>query len=973
MIAVVWMVGRPVNAQQTTGTITGRVVDEQKSTVPGATVTARSVTTGFMRVSTSDASGMYRLAALPVGTYDLTVELSGFATIDRKGLVVNVSQTVTLEFELRVAKMTETVTVTGETPLIETTSSSVGGVVDVNKIENLPLNGRQFANLAMTVAGVGMGFHSDPTKSTQYSPQVAGGNGRNVNYQIDGGDNNDDTVGGLLQQFPLEAIQEFNMITQRYKAEYGRSNGGVMNIVTKGGTNHYQGSWFTMLRDKSMNAQTETERLTETDKPDYRRYQFGGSFGGPVVQNKAHFFAAFERTQQDTNQAVDTGGLFPSMNGVYGTPYRENLFTAKATANVTANQFLSVRYGRNDNSQPYGAGPQLPPSNWGDSKNSFNSVNLNYNWVLGGSKLNEFIFQVANFKNNVTANSTDPQQCFPNGVCIGANGNTPQTTEQIKWQFRDDFSWHKMGGMGLGHDFKMGLNVIYEPRLYITFNSGISAYSYTHLTNDVNGPISSVSRSGGDSSADIPNKQIGLYFQDDWRINDRFTVNLGLRYDVVLGWAIDQSKAHDFQVLQAAGRSGRLNGMSLFEDFGKSSQEDYKDFQPRVGFAWDVKGNGRDVVRAGWGMYYDFSYSNASLMFAAIDARGVFGGTVFSVSQPDGILKANGTNFTVNDPISTIASQNEIDATVMPANGHIMSPRFKQPYTHQVSAGWSHALSSTTVLDIDYVGVFGRHLGWRPRLNTRVNGGARRLSDLDFSYPNFAIDISAGKSTYHGLTMGIRRRMDKHVQVNAWYSLSTAQGTGGNGTDELTVSNIQDASQPLAARQYGPSGRTDARHKITVSAVIEAPGGINISPIFRYRSALPVNIVTGFDNNRDGARNDIASEAFAFNGLDASGNPIVESLGSCATINCGRGASMSVFNLRVSKVFKLPRNIHFEAIGEVFNLFNAKNPSDFVGQRFIGTLANPTPNPDFMRPLSFAGDFQMPEQRVGQIGFRLTF
>ena len=200
----------------------------------------------------------------------------------------------------------------------------------------MPLNGRQFANLAMTIAGVAMGYHSDPTKSSRYSPQIAGGNGRNVNYQIDGGDNNDDTVGGLLQLFPLEAIQEFNFITQRYKAEYGRSNGGVMNIVTKSGTNNFKASAFTAFRDKSLNAKTETQILTNVPKQDYRRYQYGGSFGGPIVQNRAHFFAAFERTQQDTKQSVTTLGLFPTLDGTFPTPIRENLFTVKTSVTITA-------------------------------------------------------------------------------------------------------------------------------------------------------------------------------------------------------------------------------------------------------------------------------------------------------------------------------------------------------------------------------------------------------------------------------------------------------------------------------------------------------------------------------------------------------------------------------------------------------------------------------------------------------------
>ena len=238
---------RPALAQQTTGNISGRIVDAQGAAVPGVTVTGRHTQTGFTRTDVSDAEGIYRLSALPVGIYDLSAELQGFNKVDHKAITVNVGQSLDLAMTMTVAGVSETVMVTGETPLIETRSSSVGGVVDVGRIENLPLNGRQFANLAATIPGVGLGFHSDPTKSTQFSPQIGGGNGRNVNYQIDGGDNNDDTVGGLLQLFPLEAIQEFNFVTQRYKAEYGRSNGGVMNIVTKSGTNQFSGSGFSLL------------------------------------------------------------------------------------------------------------------------------------------------------------------------------------------------------------------------------------------------------------------------------------------------------------------------------------------------------------------------------------------------------------------------------------------------------------------------------------------------------------------------------------------------------------------------------------------------------------------------------------------------------------------------------------------------------------------------------------------------------
>src|SRR5499427_9313164 len=284
-------------AQQTTGTITGRVVDQQGAAMPGVTVTAKSPATGFTRTETTDAEGLYRIGALPVGIYEVTAELQGFSTVSKKDIEVNVAQIQNVDFPMKVAALAETVNVTGSTPLIQTTASNVGQVVDVKRIENLPLNGRQFANLAATIPGVGLGFHSDPTKNTQFAPQINGGAGRNINYQIDGGDNNDDTVGGLLQQFPLEAVQEFNFQTQRFKAEYGRSNGGVLSVVTKSGTNLWSGSAFEMFRDKSMNSLTQTEKLavlgTSADptKGDYRQNQFGGSFGGPIAKDKAHFFA----------------------------------------------------------------------------------------------------------------------------------------------------------------------------------------------------------------------------------------------------------------------------------------------------------------------------------------------------------------------------------------------------------------------------------------------------------------------------------------------------------------------------------------------------------------------------------------------------------------------------------------------------------------------------------------------------------
>jgi hypothetical protein len=966
----------PALAQQT-GSITGRIIDVQGAAVPGVTVTASNAATGFVRATVSDGEGVYRVSALPVGTYDLKAELGGFTTTERKGIIVNVAQTTDLNLELRLAGVTEAVNVTAESPLVRTTDSSVGGVVDVGNIESLPLNGRQFANLAITIPGVGLGFHSDPTKSTQFSPQIAGGNGRNVNYQIDGGDNNDDTVGGLLQLFPLEAIQEFNFVTQRYKAEYGRSNGGVMNIVTKSGTNDFRGSWFTNLRDKSLNSITTTEQLNKIEKQPYRRYQYGGSVGGPVVENRAHFFAAVERTQQDTKQSVNTLGLFPDKDGVFPTPSRENLFTGKVSTNLTPAQFLSVRYGRNTNSQVYNAATRAVPENWGDSINSFNSINLNHNWVMGGGRLNEFVFQYADFANNVAARTGDPQQTFPNGVSIGYNTNTPQTTEQKKYQFRDDFSWHVTGMGGLGHDFKAGLNFINEPRLFITFSSGSTDYAYSHLTNDINGPISAISRSKPGASANLPMKQFAVYFQDDWRATSRLTINAGLRYDLVTGFLIDQSKIPNYIALTGAAAAGRFAGVPGFDEFGKKATEDRNNIQPRIGAVYDLRGDGRDVVRVGWGIYYDYGFTNANILFPGLSAQGG-SGIVFSVVNTAGIKNPDGSFFTVGQPISNVASQNEVNPAGPFFSSNVAAPQIRQPWTSQTSVGWSHQLMPSTVLDIDYVHVDGHDLGVRWPLNTRINGGPRRYADLPLNPANPTMNMSIGSSRYDGVNVGLRRRMSRGVQLSAWYTLSKATGRGGQAVDELTTNLVQDATNPLADVQSGPAARTDSRHKVTISAVLEMPGGVTVSPIYRFRSALPLHVWYGYDANADGVSNDIFTTAYKYTGIDDAGVPSFKEIGTCETVNCGRGSALSQLNLRVAKSFNLRGRMRIEAFGDVFNAFNSKNAAFNIGAAsstrvFTGTAANPVPNSVFLKPNAFAGDAGQPEQRVGQLGFRFTF
>jgi hypothetical protein len=983
-----------VFAQGTNGTVTGRVVDQQGSAVPGATVTAKSATTGFTRAEVTDAEGVYRLSALPVGIYDVTAELQGFTTVSKKGVEVNVGQTQAIDFPLKVAQLAETVNVTGATPLIQTTASSVGAVVDVKRIESLPLNGRQFANLAATVPGVGLSFHSDPTKSTQFAPLVNGGAGRNINYQIDGGDNNDDTVGGQLQAFPLEAIEQFNFQTQRFKAEYGRSNGGVLSVVTKSGTNLWSGSAFEYFRDKSMNAETETEILADknnaaaglpvTGKGDYRQSQFGGSFGGPILKDQAHFFFAIERTNQDKTQVVNTQGLFPSQDGVFAVPYRETPMTGKVTANLSPNQFLSVRYGRDTNSQPYNAAPNSTYDNWGDSKNGYNSINLNHNWVMGGSKLNEFIFQYADFGNTIASRSSAPNQSFPNGVTIGANGNTPQTTEQTKYQLRDDFSWHKSGGGGLGHDFKVGVNFINEPHLFITFNTGKGATFNTHTTNDVNGPISLVTVSDGNAGANVPMKQFATYFQDDWRVSDRLTLNLGIRYDLMTGYQIDESKNTNFVLVQAAGAAGKLAGIVGLENFGLTPQEDHNNFQPRVGAVYDLRGDGKDIIRGGWGVYTDVGYTNSNVLFAATDSTGEGFGQIFNVNVTTGIKNPDGSFYKAGQPLSNISSQNQITSTgSFPLTGQWIDPRLQQPYQMQTNAGWSHELNSDTVLAVDYVNSLGRDLNLRPRVNQRIPGSLSNPRRLAAIIPTLSPNtnanrptVSRGKSEYNAMIFSVRRRLSHGFDFSANYTLQKGISTIGQAADELNTANIQDPNNPFDdPRQLGPNLTTDSRHLINISATFQLPWGLRLAPIFFFRSALPVALVDGRDINLDGDATEIPTTAYAVDSFDASKPQLqqvtVKQIGSCETVNCGRGYFQTQTNLRVSKMFHLGGRANVEGIAEVFNLFNNINPSGFRARVIVPSSG--APDATLLQPATYSGDFRRPEQRIGQLAVRFTF
>jgi hypothetical protein len=939
-------------AQGSGGALNGAVTDETGAALPGVTVTATNDATGFSRVAVTGPAGAYRFASLPPGTYTVVADLSGFNAVTTRNVIVNVAVERTLDVSLRQAAVKEQITVTAEAPLIATTPS-IGTTVSQQELENLPLNGRQFANLGSLAPGTSLSYNTDPTKPGQLTIALNGGIGRNVNYMVDGGDNMDDTIGGALQNFNLEAVQEFTIQTQQYKAEYGRSSGGVLSVVTKTGTNQFSGSAYGFYREDSLNSKTEAEKRADAEKSAYERKQYGGSIGGPIVRDRAHFFGTYEKTTRPSSYIINTEGVFPAFDGqAIGIPFEDELRTAKATVNLSAAQFLQVRYGYQLNTDKYGAGALVLPSALGTLSNEYKSILGGHTWTIGGSMLNDFIYQYTTFENAITADSNDPTLLFPSGVSLGQNVNTPQTTSQEKSQFKDDFSWSATLG-GRRHDFKTGINYIHEPNLGGGFATGTGG-QFTLLEDRADSPVIRIAINGGAADFSTPMDQYSYYIQDDLYWSSRLTLNIGARYDKWTGFDLDQGASNLLQVLSA---NSLYNDSPYYDDFrgwdGQLENDD-NNFSPRLGFTYDLFGDSKQILRGGLGRYYDFPYTNATILFPAIAVQTNFG-QIYDNADPTGIKNPDGTFFRPGQalPPNQLAPQ-----AAAPANDVCAPSCTNVPYSDQISFGYSTQLTDWFGVNVDLVSIRYRDIPFRFRANGRLDANGNPQAARRFpTHGNFRIWSGEGEADYDGLNLGFRARISDRVEMQGFYTLSQAEGNILAGADEFRITNTVhqpdlrttgdqsiDFRDPNCDACFGPLN-TDARHRVTLSSLYRAPFGINLSGILRYRSATPYWDRAGADLDRDGFFNDLAP------GADE--------------VNSRRGESFSQIDVRVSKDFRLVGTTGIEVIAEVFNLFNDENPASFSGDRSNAAA--------FGQPTRFSGDPLQGEQRLIQLGARFRF
>jgi hypothetical protein len=1030
------LLAAPSKAQVTTGNVNGRVADQQGHVVPGATVTARSKATAISRTTTTNDAGEYTLADLPAGTYELTVEAKGFSKAVLSELELNVGATVTQNFDLKPGELSESVQVSSEAALVQTTTSELGRSVTPVEVRELPLINRTFASLSIVAPEARPVGSFDPTKTRVGNIGFSGGDGRQLDVNVDGGDDKDNVVGSLLQNFAYESIQEFQVLQHRWTAESGRSVGGVVNVVSKSGTNAFHGSLFATYRNQSLRARDFFEKQTTDPKPPFNREEFGGSLGGPIKKDKLFFFGALEHFRERQDILVNPA-LLPQINAIPGvtasptipTPYDDTLLTAKIDHHLNSKQAMFYRFSFQKNSSPndqFDPGQPGDLSNGNTNNNKLYSFVVNHTYTLSTNSLNQFTFQFQRFQNDILGVTTNPNLVFPS-VQSGANVNVPQETIERKFQFRDDYSW--LVGK---HSLKAGVNYI-NTKLDGFFFFGANGYQVFFfddpltIRNNLNGKYPqgfatpgavneiTFSTGAGDTSQ-APFHQLALYLQDDYKVTPRLTLNLGLRWDANIRLLVPQTNNRTIQILSQL-NDPRARAITSDASAVARTTPSWREFQPRLGFAWDPKGDGRTVVRGGFGIFYDQLFQNLTL-FSTQQSNPTIYQTVLDLVNDD-VGSGQLANFRFGvDPLPAPSAGFSTADLQFGGFGRINDPTLKDPYVEKFSVGFERNLGHNYVLSSDYVHTLGIHENRVQNINPRlafcnpafpnsvpnsplcVRGANTRYFDPAFVAAGLGAGrleqinmfTSTNRSLFDSWTTTIKWR-GRRSFYTASYVLSSSRSWGGQPVASYSGNGIAiTPEQQFRPEEFGPT-RIDERHRVVLSGVFNAPWGLELAPIMQLASARPYSAVAGFDIDGDGR----SSVDRICAGVDPLS--VLQSLVSTGTIPAAataRGCRQSQVNsvrdgfvvtngqiekrsgrffdvdLRVTKVFSVGERVKIKPYANLFNLFNVENLS-FADR--LGT-SNAASAGTFLQPVSLYGPGFGPPVGMPftlQIGARVDF
>jgi hypothetical protein len=881
--------------------IEGTVKDETGAVLPGATVTATNQETGLSRSATAGSDGSYRIAALPPAPYTLQCEISGFQALTLTDIVLTIQQTVVQNLVLKVAQIEETVTVTGESPIIDTHRSDVATAVSAQQIQDLPVATRRWIDLALLVPGTSQ----DNIRGFFYRGNVnigAGTREYSNAFIVDGVNNTWAEMGEARQNFPMDSIQEFKVSTSNFKAEYGLATGGMLAIVSKSGTNQFQGSGFLFFRDGALNAKTYFEQ----EKPDYRRYQYGGTIGGPIVRDKTHFFFAYERTDETNFFTVTTGGVHPEYDGTFPRDEWRYTYTAKVDHQFSDRSTLFARLSQENEYRPDLTAGGIAAEGAGfDFAVPRLSFVVGHTWLRSDRAINDFRFQRGFSKYEVSPAYThagfdagdftqarlDNCQLMIRRPTLSLENCNDQMGPETRWQFKDDFTYF-VPDWGGDHQFKFGLDYNYVQFPADILNNYSGTYTFaTDRDYNPNDPTTFPIQytQTNPRYADLPVHHISFYAQDDWKVLPGLTLNLGLRYDAQPGVFNEDITDIEFPL-----------PIPFYENADRLG--DWNNFGPRLGFAWDVKNDGETVVKGGYGLFYD----NIRTLLQMLNER------VWHQAQT--IIIANPS---YPDPFQG-RSREEFLSTA-PPNIEVTDVDFINPYAHQYNIGVSRMLGEDLALSADFTYV--RRYGDIDTININYPVGGVR------PYAQFGRVDSQGstqENEYTGFYFKAEKRLSDRYQFLASYSLAKA-----DDFTYLPVGQFDDLTEP-GFQQHWFAAAADRRHRFVLSGIVQLPWEVQLSAIGDFRSPLPFIVHSGTDINRDTYANDLPPGVSYRSGcrdlnltaVNAYRTAIGQASVSEDDIDCPTFANV---DMRLSKLFPMGTGQRLEVIVQMINLFNRAN------------------------------------------------
>jgi len=1007
VVAAIIFLTLTLQAQNPRGSLRGAVQDASGARVTGAKIVVESADSAMRREAATEDRGEFRLDDLIPGRYRITVSAAGFAQA-QADVAIAVSSVREVTVTLKAAAPAQSITVAGASSSITTQPIDLvsvvhQGVVSSQDLQTLPLASRSFANIAYLAPGTEPVEPSDPTKARITAVATGGSSGLNNDLSVDGGDNSDDWIGGFLQNFSPDAIQEFAMRTANEDADTGGTTAGSVVITTRRGTNEWHGSGAFYERAASLNARFPIENPAPNPKQPFSRQNYVATLGGPLARNKVWMFSSFEYVHENASIAYSpnsttqfnalaqlaSDGLIPGVPSVdvppnVKIPFRDYMGSVRFdwAQSEKSEWFLRTStdsYLTHNNLVQQGT---LPSTGMTTHNNYFNTV-ISNTYQFSPRWLGTFVFdaselhltQVRNsdlgfalqFPFSLSSQTVSGFETYGDNQFATAITLFPSLRNQQKYQFRYDVG-HATGD----HSFKFGINFVHEPVLAGAFpGNQETLYSFPedptfYVANPGQFPIDYADGAAftpeNDGGFSQSVQRLGLYVQDSWRLSRHLTLNYGLRWQTTFG--LFTGSGHS-QALNPA--LVTLQGLQI--PVVSSAPHDYrKQFGPRVGIAYSPGNSGNTVFRAGFGLYYnDLAQGGWATAFQGVNSTNVATGPC-ALTGTSGAYSLTGGGCLQGGAA---------------AAGNLIDSNYKTPYALHVSGGVQHAINRNWTVSTDFTHEQGNH-GYR---GYNFTSGANLFTPLiptsDPNYdadqasvvPNLNLFKSDNRSSYNALMIVAQGNVNRRFNLIAHYTLSSAK-TWGCFLGELFdyVNGVCDPLNPFAPGDYGPSGE-DVLNRFVIAGTFHLPGGIELTTLTQGESARPITLTTP------------VGDRAVVNGVKT-------------TLDQFRGTPFIQADLRVSRPIRFRERWEVTPFAEFFNIFNRNNPgANYVTDisalpNPVNDLANATaictdpsctamvpitnPQKQLLFPAGGLGDFFGPGTTVGipfaaQLGVRVNF